>query len=269
MINTHKQVNYIPLLKRKCWKERGRMKEKAGKRGWILFGVSVPHTQTERPQAPDGGVGDRRWGGCSDDQLPLINIILGGRVECSRTIDSKDVKGRFVISHRRRNIGNQKKRQIKWHRTLTPRREWWTDMMVAKRENCKTTIESLDHHMVDQRIVTRRWWSGDQTYSRQSPALIRFSQRRRYSLHHLPTTPSTPNFWPKCLILVHEKISLPPFNCGRLWYNRSVTSSNQKWSANGKIIEDHQETINLSFLDHLRRCKHSTALASGAVVVQQ
>ena len=55
----------------------------------------------------------------------------------------------------------------------------------------------------------------------------------------------------------------------RLWYNRSVTSSNQKWSANGKIIEDHQETINLSFLDHLRRCKDSTALASSAVVVQQ
>ena len=111
---------------------------------------------------------------------------------CSRTIDNKDVKGRFVISHRRRNIGNQKKRQIKWHRTLTPRGELWTDMMVAKRENCKTTIESLDHHMVDQRIVTRRWWSGDQTYSRQSPALIRFSHRRRYSLHHLPTTPSAP-----------------------------------------------------------------------------
>ena len=190
MIYTQTSKLYA-VLREKCSKERGGMKEKAGL-GWILFGVSVPHTQTERPQAPGGGAGDRRWGGCSDDQLPLINIILGGRVECSRTIDSKDVKGRFVISHRRRNIGNQKNRQIKWHQTLTPRGEWWTDMMVAKRENCKTTIESLDHHMVDQRIVTRRWWSGDQTYSRQSPALIRFSQRRRYSLHHLPTTSSTP-----------------------------------------------------------------------------
>ena len=193
MINTHKQVNYIPLLKRKCWKERGRIKEKARTRGWILFGVSVPHTQTEQV-AP----GTRWWCGWSEMRRLLRwstaphQYHQGRKGGCSRTIDSKDVKGRFVISHRRRNIGNQKKRQIKWHRTLTPRREWWTDMMVAKRENCKTTIESLAHHMVDQRIVTRRWWSGDQTYSRQSPALIRFSQRRRYSLHHLPTTPSTP-----------------------------------------------------------------------------
>ena len=76
MINTNKQVNYIPLLKKKCWKERGGVKEKARIRGWIFFGLSVPHTQTERPQAPGGWSDMRRllrW------STALINIIRGGR----------------------------------------------------------------------------------------------------------------------------------------------------------------------------------------------
>ena len=56
----HTQTSKLyAVLKEKCSKGRDRIKEKAGTRGWILFGVSVPHTQTERPQAPGGGVGDR------------------------------------------------------------------------------------------------------------------------------------------------------------------------------------------------------------------
>ena len=134
------------------------MKEKAGKRGWILFGVSVPHTQTEQA-AP----GTRWWCGWSEMRRLLRwstaphQYHHGRAGGCSRTIDSKDVKGRFVISHRRRNIGNQKKRQIKWHRTLTPRGEWWTDMMVAKRDYWKSWSSHGWSEDSDEKVMI--WWS--------------------------------------------------------------------------------------------------------------
>ena len=179
----------MPFLKEKC--SKGRMKEKAGIRGWIFFGVSVPHTQTERPQAPGGGAGDRRWGGCSDDQL-LSSISPGEegwmfknhRQQIDLLYCAEEEKHWLVF--RRRDELNDIDH---WHQgDQSAGQTWWW----PREENYKTTVDCVDHHMIDQMIVRRRWWSGDQTYSRQSPALIRFSHRRRYSLHHLPTTSSTP-----------------------------------------------------------------------------